>query len=275
MGRRVWQFGPLGTFGALLACGSSHREPESAESEPGIVEVTLPTPDPLLLQTRRALFQRTFDAELLETLSTSEDPKHARALRIARAMQTQPASADAVVRPSIEDPSVAEFGLHVARLERAAGTVSRPDGEPVSQAKPNLRAVTTPLQQDTDSRSGRREPASSNDSAPTQTPARNRNVLQGLGLERTREGATLSLRAGSPLRVGLANQLGQGVIRLVLDADAAPSVRSMLVAVDGVSVASVTSLGQSVVVTVAVAPGWKLGRVLETRSGARVRLLRS
>jgi len=99
-------------------------------------------------------------------------------------------------------------------------------------------------------------------------------TLHGLRFRPDRHGATLELQATGSLVVAVAHQPEAGVMRLVLDAAAMPGVLSSRPRIAGARVTETKRVGRSVFVTLALDPGWSLGKVVKTRRGAQIRLAR-
>ena len=234
-------------FVALLAAACS-RDDGPARAHPCLAalgDLRYALPDPLLAAARTAIAGGTLDPQLREALLASTDPAHARAQRILLAMETRTASA-----PPIDEA---------------------PDDPPPTRA-PMLRVATPPP-----------EPIVASTAAPLPSPPpgaapppppRPSPKLSALGLSRTRKGAALTLTGSGGLVVGIANQPMSGVVHLVMEASAGEGALRSRPRVEGARVTGVRRTGKSVFVTLSLEPGWRLGGIVRSSSGATVNLRR-
>ena len=228
----------------LLACVAERPVPVRAGLS-GLASVQVQAIDPLLAAARTAIEGGTLDPEVRAALLASDDPAHARAQRILLAMEQ----------------------------ERLAAPPPTP--APTTRVAPTLRVATAPpepARRAAQVRGGGAVPASTATHLPP--PPKPQPVLRSVGLQRTKGGATLSLTGSGGLVVGVANQPVSGIVRFVMDATADTRALQARPRVSGARVTGVRRTGKSVFVTLSLQPGWRLGRIRRTGSGARVDLRR-
>jgi hypothetical protein len=203
--------------------------------------------DPLLAAARTAIEGGTLNPELRAALLASNDPAHARAQRILLAMEQE--------RLAAPPPSPAP-SAHTAPTLRVATAPPEP-------MPPTGRAAQV--------HGGGVVAASAAVNLP---PPRPQAILRAVGLHKAKVGAVLTLSGSSGLVVGVANQPVSGIVRFVMDATADTRALQARPRVAGARVTGVRRTGKSVFVTVSLQPGWRLGRIHRTGSGARVDLRR-
>lgn len=232
-----------------LACGPA--APELHPSLAGLTSATSPTVEGQLELDRDGRLPTAVVAPIL----ASEDPRDARAKRILAVMdEGEPPEANEDSRPDGAWAALAPPPLPV-------------EGHP--QTHPQTQAQTQTQARD---QQAHRTPATSTVRVSKAAP--DSATLTGMGLRRSRTGATLSLSATGGVLVGVANQRQRGIVRLVVDATAAPSALRSRPRVTGAHVTSVRQVGRSTFVTLALDAGWRLGPIHKTRRGAHVRLER-
>jgi hypothetical protein len=238
-------------FVALLAASCS-RDDASARARPclaALADLRYALPDPLLAAARTAIAGGTLDPQLREALLASTDPAHARAQRILLAMETRTASAPPIDEASDDPPPTRAPMLRVAT----------PPPEPI------VASTAAPLPQ---------PPFAPPQGALPPPPPRPSPKLSSVGLSRTRKGAALTLTGSGGLVVGVANQPMSGVVHLVMEASAGEGALRSRPRVEGARVTGVRKTGKSVFVTLSLEPGWRLGGIVRSSSGATVNLKR-
>lgn len=219
----------------MIACGDPIATPP-AEQPAVVVDAGAGAAivgDPLLAQARRSIAHGELAAEPKAAILASDAPAHARARALLTAM-------DAGRRP--------------------AATAELP---PVPTASPTPAEVTPPTV----------APELSGGAPPKPIPSKARPTVERLSMRATTSGASLTIHAGGGVLVGVANQPGAGVVRLVLDDVAAGAkVLGARPGVEGARVRSVDAGPRSVRITLELDPGWRFVGVRRTASGARVDL---
>lgn len=187
------------------------------------------------------------DPELKAEILASTDPAYARARRILARMDRPP-----------EPPADETKGDAPPVVAPAAGP--KPADAPGE-------ATPAPAADGTDPA----KPASTPKASPKPRPSKTQ--ISGISLRETARGATLSLRAGSDVVVGMASQPQSGRLRLVIESAAAPhKVLQSRPSAGPVRVESVVKGDSSLIVTVAVPPGWTASRPRAGKRGATVEL---
>jgi hypothetical protein len=237
---------------AVFVGACSHDE-APARVEPAFGAVSnVDRGDPLLAAARTALAGGTLDPQMRAALLASDDPAHARARRILLAMEDGGrATATLPIDPEPTDPAPPQ----APRLR-----VTTPPPEPIVPASTTAPAPTTAAM-----------PPPPPVVLPPLRPA---PTLRSVGLHRTRAGAALTLTGSGGLVVGVANQPTSGVVHLVMEASAVQGALRARPRIEGARVTGVRKAGSSVFVTLALEPGWRLGRIVRSSSGAKVNLRR-
>jgi hypothetical protein len=234
-------------FVAVFAASCS-RDATPVRARPclaALADLRYALPDPLLAAARTAIAGGTLDPQLRDALLASTDPAHARAQRILLAMETRTVSAPPIDEAPDDPPPTRAPMLRVAT----------PPPEPI------VASTAAPLP----------EPPPGAAPAP---PPRPSPKLSSLGLSRTRKGAALTLTGSGGLVVGIANQPMSGVVHLVMEASAGEGALRSRPRVEGARVTGVRKTGKSVFVTLSLEPGWRLGGIVRSSSGATVNLRR-
>jgi hypothetical protein len=247
------------TAALLLACGaapvaeSSTAVRSAADDAP--IAIAGPSGDLLLARARLSIENGVLAPELEQRILASTAPEHAHAQRLLQAMR------DGVAEPAGDDADPAD-PLAVAPVPAVAPVAESPATPKLSAPVPG--AATEPTVVPSASRSGAAAPAAAKLSA----------TLDRISMRATDRGATLSIHASSGVLVGVANQPGAGIVRLVLDdVRAVPSVLSSRPGAGGARVRDVAKSGGGVRITLALEPGWRFGGVHRTGKGATVELL--
>jgi hypothetical protein len=240
---------------AVFVCGCPHDEAPARAQASFAALAEVDAGDPLLAAARTAFAGGTLDPEVRAALLASEDPAHARARRILLAMEREraPAAAPPIDEGPDDDPSP----LPAPRLR-----VATPPPEPI--------VASGPLPQPPG-------PGTAPMGAPPPVvlpPPRPVPLLRSVGLQRTKAGAALTLTGSGGLVVGVANQPGSGMVHLVMEASAVEGALRARPRVTGARVTGVRKTGRSVFVTLMLEPGWRLGRIERSASGAKVNLRR-
>ncbi len=197
----------------------------------------------LLARARASLRNGEVDPALAASVATSVDPKHRRAAALLAAIE---APADVATPPSTAQEELDD-----------APKIKLSTAPPPVEAAPTQPAVR-----------GASAPA-----PPRPAPAA-RVQLEHVGLAKTKQGASLSLRGSGGLVVGVASQPASGIVRLVVEADASTAALRSRPRVEGARITGIRRTGKSVFVTLALDPGWSLRGIVRTRGGARVDLRR-
>lgn len=235
---------------ALFATSCSDAAPGRAR--PGLsalADLEYATTDPLLAAARTALAGGTLDPDVRAALLASKDPAHARAQRILLAMEPTRATAAPPIPDDRDTPAPGAATQRAPMLR-----VTTPPPEPIVPAS----TTSVPL-----------PPPPAPVAAPRPTP-----TLRSVGLQRTRSGASLSLTGTGGLVVGVANQPTSGIVHLVMEATAVEGALRARPRVEGARVTGVRKTGRSVFVTLSLDPGWRLGGIVRSASGAKVTLRR-
>jgi hypothetical protein len=229
------------------AGASAPRAALDAEPQAGAM-----SSDPLLADARSQIRGGKLPGEIARTLMDSDDPAHQRARRLLEVMFGEadldadaPEAEPAGVAP-IVPPKIAEEGQGGA--------------PPVPEAQPDGSTV---------------EVTSKRNVKSSARASGGRASLSALSLQESARGATLTLHASGGVVVGVANQPRSGIVRLVVEASgAAAKVLSARPRAGGARVTGVRAGTNSVIVTIELDPGWSLGNIERTSSGARIHLHR-
>lgn len=237
---------------ATLLAGCSDAPPSIIAWGPTL---SMQAPDDLLTRARASLASGHVDPQLLVALRAAA----AGDARIARAVRILDAIDDPMAEVPEPEPPRGDVPLDVPRLA-------------VATAPPGPKTTPAASSKSRSSKSGASSPAATapKRSAPPAVRAR----LEKLGLSKTSRGAALSLRGSGGLVVGVASQPASGIVRLVMEADAAGSALSSRPKIAGAQVTAVRRTGKTVFVTLSLERGWSLGGIVRTKSGARVDLRR-
>jgi hypothetical protein len=233
---------------AALACGKtgsdgegSHVANDDAALADGVREG-----DPLLARARQSIKDGTIDPAIVEQILASEDPAHARARRLLRAMAREAGggegkAADAAGRPRLEVP------------EAGAG-----DGIAASPIDGSTSTAET-------------ETVEATDDPPVR---RHRAVLRRISLRERKGGMTLTLHASEGVLVGTAHQRQSGTLRLVVESvGAEPRLLRSRPSRGQVEVTDIRRGQDTVIITVRVPPGWRVGKTRRFNGGARIDLV--
>ena len=237
---------------ALLATSCSSAASAPVQARPGLTalgDLEYALTDPLLAAARTALAGGALDPEVRAALLASKDPAHARAQRILLAMEP----GRPTVAPPIDDAEDPAPQQRAPMLR-----VATPPPEPMVPA--STAGVPPP---------GPPPPEALPAAPPKPTP-----TLRSVGMQRTRSGASLTLSGSGGLVVGVANQPTSGVVHLVMEASAVEGALRARPRVEGARVIGVRKTGRSVFVTLSLDPGWRLGGIVRSGSGAKVNLRR-
>lgn len=239
-------------------CGEDAEPvPASVEAASAKAEVeAVPSGDPLLDRARRGIREGTLPPELEAEVIESLDPAHARARRVLLAMAEPAAGAAGGDDGGGNDGGGDDEGERPSPIVPPADPSRIP--EPVDPSPGTKDGTKGAKPRATGSRpSGPRGNAS----------------VGKLGLRSTKEGAVLTIMAGSSLVVGVANQPASGLVRLVIEsAHAGGAVLSARPRTEGAAVTGVRQGQNTVQITVQLEPGWTLGSVRPFPGGAKVHL---
>lgn len=233
---------------AVLACqvGGPGAERGQAANEEAAAATDAIDGDPLLAQARQSIENGTIDPALVQRLLASEDPAHARARRLLRAMAREEGrgagkTADTPGRPTLKLPG-AEAGNEAAAepIDPGASTAGDEAGD-----------------------------------GDEPTPARRqRAVLRRISLRERDGGMTLTLHASQGVLVGTAHQRQSGTLRLVVESvGAEPRLLRSRPSRGQVEVTDVRRGQDTVIITVRVPPGWRVGKTRRFGGGARIELV--
>lgn len=110
--------------------------------------------------------------------------------------------------------------------------------------------------------------------APSRPPTAALGVVTRLELSRRGDRATLELRAGSPLLVGIAAQ-ESGIVRLLVEsAGALPAALTARPEVEGLRVVDVRRMDRTIQIALELDEGWTAVRPVRTGHGARIEFRR-
>jgi hypothetical protein len=204
--------------------------------------------DPLLADAWSRIEGGQIPEDIVSALLASDAPAHQRARRLLEAMHAQ-------TEPREEEEPPADEGVPLVPPKIASETTGA-DAAPVPAPAPKAAHEST--------------------SAPTSSPSRGgRASLSGISLREHARGATLTLHASGGVVAGVANQPRSGIVRLVVQSrGAAAKVLAARPRVAGARVTEVRSGSDTVIVTLELDPGWSLGTIERTSSGARIHLSR-
>jgi hypothetical protein len=236
---------PLAVVTVALACqvGGPGADREHASSDARAAGTH--EGDPLLARARQSIKDGTIDPAVVKEILASEDPAHARARRLLRAMAHETAGGDA---KSTDASGQAALKLPGA----AAGTEAM---SPVDQSTATAGAET----------------ASGGDETPIR---RHRAVLRRISLRERRGGMTLVLHASEGVLVGTAHQRQSGTLRLVVESvGAEPRLLRSRPSRGQVEVTDIRRGQDTVIITVRVPPGWRVGKTRRFAGGARIQLV--
>jgi hypothetical protein len=201
--------------------------------------------DPLLERARQSIENGAVDPAIAAELLASEDPAHARARRLLRAMRRE-----------------ADGGGE----KRAADTPGRPSLKVPGAGAGNDAAA--PVDGSTSTAGG------TEDSSDERPVRRHRAVLRRISLRERKGGMTLTLHASEGVLVGTAHQRQSGTLRLVVESvGAKPRLLRSRPARGQVEVTDVRRGQDTVIITVRVPPGWRVGKTRRFGGGARIELV--
>jgi len=233
---------------ALLACGVNGPDSErsQASTDDAAREDDASGGDPLLARARQSIKGGAIDPAIVQQLLASEDPAHARARRLLRAMAREAGggedeTADASGRPSLEVPEEgAGEGLAASPIDGSTAAAGTETGDAPDEAQPQ----------------------------------RPRAVLRRISLRDSKGGMTLTLHASGGVLVGTAHQRQSGTLRLVVESvGAEPRLLRSRPSRGQVEVTDIRRGQDTVIITVRVPPGWRVGRTRRFSGGARIDLV--
>lgn len=232
-----------------LAAGGCGQPEVGAEAPPSPAPALDVAPadgsDPLLARARATMRGGELDPAVKAEILASDDPAHARARRLLAAMDQESGETPEPASSKQETPT-----LHVG--EGDAATAKRAAAEQVADTdvKPPAKAA-----------------------APAKVE-RARAVLRRLSLRESSTGMTLTLHASEGVLVGSAHQPMSGTLRLVVESvGAEPKLLSSRPSRGDVRVTDVQRGENTVIIKLAVPPGWRVGRTRRFPGGARVDLV--
>jgi hypothetical protein len=239
---------------AVRRCDAEATKGDVARSHDGATtavsgDATVPR-DPLLADAWSRIEGGQIPEDIVSALLASDAPAHQRARRLLEAMHAQ-------AEPREEEEPPADEGVPLVPPKIASETTA---AEPASVPAP------TPAPR----------AAHSSTNVPKSRPSRGgRASLSGISLREHARGATLTLHASGGVVAGVANQPRSGIVRLVVQSrGAAAKALAARPRVAGARVTEVRSGSDTVIVTLELDPGWSLGTIERTSSGARIHLSR-
>jgi hypothetical protein len=254
----------LGIVVALVCIASALVLVRRSESESEGVDEGAPTADavarisdtseqgdPLLADARARIEGGQLPEDVVAALLASDSPEHRRARRLLEAMR-DPVEAE---EDGDDDSAVGVTPIVPPKIDSETTGSVAPVPAPAPEASPtDTRAAVSKA-------SSRR--------------STDRASLSGISLREHGRGATLTLHASGGIVAGVANQPRSGIVRLVVESrGASTKALSARPRVTGARVTSVAAGTDTVIVTVELDPGWSLGNIERTSSGARIHLRR-
>ena len=234
---------------AALACqvGRSETDREQGSTGDDAPAMAADEGDPLLARARQSIERGAIDPAIVAELLASEDPAHARARRLLRAMARKTDGGDE---------------------KKSAGTPGQPSLS-VPEAGDGNEAAASPV--DGSTSTGGTETGDDGDERPVR---RHRAVLRRISLRERKGGMTLTLHASAGVLVGTAHQRHSGTLRLVVESvGAAPRLLRSRPARGQVEVTDIRRGQDTVIITVRVPPGWRVGKTRRFGGGARIELV--